>query len=280
MFMTTTYRHDYKPPKTNRYRFLEKNTMEPPCSCPKEDFQKLSTSECPQPEWTGVAPMGKLVAPRLIPTKLDYTSKEEVKLANCQEEQPNRFLKSLKECYPDLYERLLALPQEDLRKNIHSNRLMSTYQIDFCKLREFDEGLYKTAVDKDDKNKHLLTLTSGCETFRNRIASEVKKQRDISNLECVRAYRPKKFNFSDSAKFNSVAETSHWSAPNLGKTYTFSEYMDGVSKTGCVILQNDIHVHDKCTKESCNHQLKKCKFNELLKGTHNKKNQPEKKLTC
>lgn len=279
MFMTTTYRHDYKPPKTNRYRFKEENKMDPACLCPIVEVPKDVAAGCPQPEWTGVAPMGKLVEPRLIPTKLDYSSHEEVKLANCQDDQPNRFLKTMKECYPDLYDRLLALPQEDLRKTVKGNRLLSTYQIDFCKLKEFDEGLYKTAVDKDDQNKHLLTLTSGCESFRNKIASEVKKQRDISNLECVRAYRPKKFSFTDSANFNTEPETSHWSAPSFGKTYTFSEYMDGVSKTGCVILQNKIHDHSKCNKDACNHIFKKCQFKQLLKGSHEKK-PVENKLIC
>uniref|UniRef100_A0A1A9UH51 Uncharacterized protein n=1 Tax=Glossina austeni TaxID=7395 RepID=A0A1A9UH51_GLOAU len=272
--LVTTYQHDYIPPYTKRYEFLRAKlaakSAEPEkevCECVEEtkvDIPKAVEKQCAM-EWTGVAPMGRLVDPRILPTKLSPEQLDAMAgeaQTDCLKEQPNRFLKILRTAYPDLYERLKQMPKDELNRRLERERMYTTYQIDFCDMNEYPEGIYKSLKDEDETKKlnasKLLQRQGPCAEFRTNVMQELVKEGEAGALNqdpCEKAYKPFKISFADSARFISSGNNSHWRSNIFAKRADFSEYMDTINKIGCVIMRNNIHNHQKCSNKHCRHQL-------------------------
>lgn len=56
------------------------------------------------------------------------------------------FLKKLHEKYPFIYECLRTSPPDDLLARINRDRLATTYQIDYCKQREYPSAPYDALI--------------------------------------------------------------------------------------------------------------------------------------
>lgn len=278
--LVTTYQHDYIPPYTRRYDFVQKplpgaskkDRPEEECQCIEEsrvEPPKAVLDKCPDVEWTGIAPMGRLVEPRIIPTKFSNDQMDAMArdpYGDCFKNQPNRFLQILRTAYPDLYERLKQMPKDELNRRMDNQRLITTYQIDYCNVNEFPEGVYESLKPDDETSKlnanKLLHQQGPCAEFRANVMQELDKENaDSFNLSadsCDKAYKPFKITFADSSRFISSGGYSHWrtSGNAFAKRANFSEYMDTISKNGCVVMKNNIHDHRNCANgKHCMHKI-------------------------
>lgn len=273
--MLSTYQHDYVPPNAKRYEFLTRpGGQEGPkiieCECIDEDKIKIpvAAKDCGGVEWTGIAPMGKLVDPRIIPTQLTQDQVDNMAFSaetDCHKLQPNRFLKILRTVYPDLYERLKVMPKEELSRRLEKNRMFTTYQIDYCSMNEYPDGIYESLKTEDDSKQYsnkMMTERGPCSEFRSNVMNELEREAsasvEVSRDECEKTYKPFKTTFSDSSQFIESGSNSHWSAAptTYRKMPTFTEYMDSISRNGCVIMRNKLHDHSKCLAKYCKHELK------------------------
>lgn len=268
----TTYQHDFIPPITKRYDFVKaqksKNNEKEECQCIEES--RVNTSKNVEKqctiEWTGIAPMDRLIDPRIIPTK--FSSQQIDAMAqegpvDCYKEQPNRFLKNLRTAYPDLYERLKQMPKDELNRRLEKDRMFTTYQIDFCNINEYPEGIYESLKVEDETSKlnasKLLQRQGPCAEFRANVMQELSKEtvndKVTTQDPCEKAYKPFKISFVDSSRFINSGNNSHWRSNVFTKRANFTEYMDTINKMGCVITKNKIHDHQKCNEKHCRHQL-------------------------
>lgn len=273
--LVTTYQHDYVAPYTKRYAFIQgqKYIGEMPkveCQCIEETkigIPENVQKQCPAVEWTGVAPMGRLIDARIIPTKFSDEQLEaitdETLRSDCFKEQPNRFLKILRTNYPDLYERLKQMPKDEMNRRLDRDRMFTTYQLDFCNINEYPEGIYESIKTEDETSKlnasKLLQSQEPCADLRTNAIEELAKE--VSNNRagmldpCEKSYKPFKISFADSSRFINSGNSSHWRSNVFTKKAKFSEYMDTINKIGCIVMKNNIHDHQKCTKNHCRHQL-------------------------
>ncbi|KAM7353214.1 uncharacterized protein ACRADG_005395 [Cochliomyia hominivorax] len=272
--LMTTYQYDFIPPNTKRYDFIndqipsvKKNEDE--CQCVEEnkiDIPQIKQKQCDSVEWTGVAPMGRLIDPRIIPTRLYNQQLKDMNhefQTDCFIQEPNRFLKILRTAYPDLYERLKQIPKDELNRRIERDRIYTTYQIDFCNTKEYPEGIYASLQEKDDASKlnasKILQTQKSCAELRANVlemlAKEGTSDKQKNHDSCDKAYKPFKITFADSSRFINSGNNSHWRSNVSAKKTKFSEYMDTINKIGCVIMKNNIHDHQKCTGKHCRHQL-------------------------
>ncbi|XP_068140280.1 uncharacterized protein [Drosophila tropicalis] len=275
--LLSTYQHDYVPPNAKRYEFLTnaKGSEGPKvieCECIAEEKIKPpaeAAKNCTGVEWTGIAPMGKLVDPRLIPTALSQDQVDKMATSietDCFKLQPNRFLKILRTVYPDLYERLKVMPKEELGRRLEKNRMFTTYQIDYCARNEYPQGIYESLKTEDESSKlnadKLLSNKGPCSEFRNNVMNELERETsegyEASRDEGEKIYKPFKTAFADSSRFVASGNNSHWntSPTTYKKLPNFSEYMDSISRNGCIIMRNKLHDHSKCLQNYCRHELK------------------------
>lgn len=279
--MISTYQHDYVPPNTKRYDFMTQNKHQDgrggpkivECECVEGDKIRPpadATAACATGvEWTGIAPMGRLIDPRLIPAQLSQDQADNMALApesDCFKLQPNRFLKILRNIYPDLYERLKLMPKDELGRRLDTNRMFTTYQIDYCELNEYPEGIYESMklTDKASKMKSdkLMTHKEPCSEFRADVMRQMERENstsyDVQADECQQAYKPFKTTFSDSSQFVNSGSNSHWKTGTnaFRKDPNFTEYMDSISRNGCIIMRNKLHDHSKCLANHCKHELR------------------------
>ncbi|XP_064556898.1 uncharacterized protein LOC135441286 [Drosophila montana] len=278
--MLSTYQHDYVPPNTKRYEFMSHlktndgfggpKVVE--CECVEEDKVKPpadAVKNCSGVEWTGIAPMGRLVDPRLIPTELAQDQVEKMAFApesDCLKLQPNRFLKILRNIYPDLYERLKLMPKEELGRRLETNRMYTTYQIDYCDVNEYPEGIYESMKPTDEASKmksdKLMAHKAPCSEFRSDVMKQLERENttgyEVKADECEQAYKPFKTSFSDSSQFVNSGNNSHWktAGSTFRKVPNFTEYMDSISRNGCIIMRNKLHDHSKCLANHCRHEIR------------------------
>lgn len=271
--LVSTYQHDYIPPNTKRYDFItrpeQRKKEEEVCQCIQPanvEIPKAALEQCSGVEWTGIAPMGKLIDPRIIPTKFSPDQIQGIEQGNiedCFQMQPNRFLKILRTAYPDLYERLKEMPKDELSRRLDRQRLFTTYQIDFCGVNEYPEGIYESLKENDPHNTidtKLLQKQGPCESFRTNVMQAMQRAKMDGYAEgkdpCEKAYKPFKIAFGDSNRFINSGNNSHWKCTSFNKKANFSEYMDTINKSGCIIMKNNLHDHSRCNKgKHCKHQI-------------------------
>ncbi|XP_050299767.1 uncharacterized protein LOC126738454 isoform X3 [Anthonomus grandis grandis] len=154
----TTYRKDYLWPyvKTLGLRPHPEHLFQPqyrdahrpdliPCECHNigdhnvhQNHQRnlLGPQAYEEEAWSRLGPMGPLLDPKIYPAKVSSAPQTQVGRFN----QPNVFLAKIQEKYPFIYECLRTAPPDDLLARINRDRLRSTYQVDFCKMKEIPWG--------------------------------------------------------------------------------------------------------------------------------------------
>lgn len=168
----STYRHDYTAPKNARYSFLKKvqinaDPCKEICPCveekPRVDLSKLG-EKCETTNWTGTAPAEKMDVPHMAAEP--PLMAREASTDPCFHDQPNRFLKTISNTYPDLYERLKNMPHDELRRSIENSRFRTTYQVDYCHLDEHAPRFYEDSKErKDEAQYRMAKLNDPCEMF-------------------------------------------------------------------------------------------------------------------
>lgn len=240
----TTYKHDYIDPRT-----LKANLNDDKSNKRSKDEPQIAVltiaEECAIPaksmksEWTGIAPMGALICPRIIP---DCAAEGHPSTSGCTE-RPNKFLSNVQNNNPGLYERLKSINQDDLQMQVKANSLKTTYQIDYGHLNEFNTG----PLDEEERVKGIfLTPTDQCGTgsmLNDNVAGTGQRRKCPGNLKrtniCIKHCEPK----------------GHWQI--TAKTRFESEYSGTTSRMGGIILKHNIHDHGKCRSQSiCKHPMK------------------------
>lgn len=164
--MQTTYQHDFIPPNSlmaiKDINFTNNNKTEMSskdkhlCCKPllsqtkptlntntnEKELLKIAESCKNTNEWTGIAPMGILITPRIIPENTIDNANTKKDVNSCFEEQPNKFLQQLSNKYPNLYEKLKNKNPDDIQNQLYTNCFKSTYQIDYGNEPEYAKGLY------------------------------------------------------------------------------------------------------------------------------------------
>ncbi|XP_019870477.1 uncharacterized protein LOC109599000 isoform X3 [Aethina tumida] len=156
----TTYRKDFlwpyvrtfgiRPEPTNLFQVQYRDPNQV-CAChclekpksPSEQHQLVGPLAVHEESWSRQGPMGPLLNPKMYPAKV--AEKPETSPA-ANYNQPNVFLHKLQEKYPFVYECLRQAPPSDMLARINRDRLRTTYQVDFCKMREHVSGGNKKAM--------------------------------------------------------------------------------------------------------------------------------------
>lgn len=250
--MLTTYTHDYLPPNIERYNFTKLSTLGP-----KSGFKTKNEStqlpviaaSCGENEWTGIAPMGILIKPRLIPDE----PKDTRKINSCFSDKPNKFLESLCIKYPELYERIMSTPKDDLYRQIDSDRFRSTYQVDYDHISEFPHGVYDGLTTKNNQEIEDFNSKDPCAIYRGN--PKIVKQIDPVD-PCLGLYRPVRVETITKIPKN-YTSSSHWTdGATKMKGPNVSEYTDGISKIGGIIQKENLNDHSKCKSgKSCIHEF-------------------------
>lgn len=248
--ITTTYKYDYVDPKLMRTGKLTKNEK---CECcesekgkePQIDLVKLAEdaekSDGIKSEWTGIAPMGILINPRIIPETVYDDEKEN----ECFESRPNKYLNNLPNADPDLYENLRNMNKDDLQKRVNTLQLKSTYQIDYGTIAEYSGGAY-TPDDMQFK-------TSQSELYPDPCTEDILDKTIYQTgglIKCELNYQGKPGLCL--AHCPVAPKLGHWNVTNLKRS---TEYQDNISRIGGIIIKQNIHSHKKCMLNNCNHPM-------------------------
>ncbi|CAH1105617.1 unnamed protein product [Psylliodes chrysocephalus] len=179
-------------------------------------------------QWSRLGPMGPLLEPKMFGAKTGSAPETEISKYN----QPNVFMRKLKEKYPFIYECLKNAPPDDLISRINKERLSTTYQVDYCKKREYPTGPYDE-----------LLAAAGVEGLPP-CPEPVKIPGDICKPR-GKVSAKKDSSFTTNLKF----ENKKSKEPPLGscKGGVFSvtpkntEYQDTHSRLGNLIIRDGIH---------------------------------------
>lgn len=175
----TTYKHDYVPPNSllpkpniNLPRKTELSNTVPKCTpltvneklkpkhIDEKNTEKIAETCKKHSEWTGIAPMGILITPRIIPE--DNVNETPKMINSCYDDQPNKFLQQLPIKYPTLYEQLKNTNPDDIQRQANVNCLKSTYQIDYGHVPEYAKGFYPKQTSTGEKIKNVSGFTDPC----------------------------------------------------------------------------------------------------------------------
>lgn len=259
MSLITTYRHDYIDPRQMVLNYNLKsenqNVIENDCECkPDKDgvcaaLAKMLNEKCGaetategKSEWTGIAPMGLLIKARVIPKK-DGDFEED--LDQCFVDKPNRYLQNLPNSNPTLYEDLRKMNKDDLAKVLNTDRLKTTYQVDYCGEKEFSSGAYGESEMTEDM------IRSG---LQNGGPSDPCTEQNL--FKDHRAPPKRKFEQVYRAKVcckHCPAVRGHWETEDKLKT---SEYNAGFGEIGGLIMNQRLNDHTDCNPNFCKHRMK------------------------
>lgn len=241
----TTYKHDYIDPRTVKANFNDDKSKK--CINEQPQIAVLAIAEecgipakSMQSEWTGIAPMGALIYPRIIP---DSEAEGHPSTSGCTD-RPNKFLANVQNNNPGLYERLKSMNQDDLQMRVKANSLKTTYQVDYGHLTEFNTGPIQ---EEEERVKAIfLTPTDQCGT-----GSVLNDNAAGSRGQCKRPGNAKRTNIC----IKHCEPAGHWQI--VAKTRFESEYSATTSRMGGIILKHNIHEHKKCkSQKTCKHPMK------------------------
>lgn len=268
--LITTYRHDYLDPRemalsvtmaarsaahtTSGAQSKDAQTCDcsPPDQLPELNAKAGATDATRgQSEWTGIAPMGILIKPRIIsgadgdqPNDTDADSSAG---RTCFVEKPNQYLANLENNSPSLYDDLRKMNKDDLQQIINTDRLRSTYQADYGGMAEYPSGTYDRHNANDDR-------TDMIRTFKAELADPcsedaVFKDHRTRIKRC--GYRPPRR--PDVCAKHCPVVQGHWQAEK--KQLPCSEYAAVHSHIGQVILRKNLNDHCKCKPSYCKHAI-------------------------
>ncbi|XP_068623220.1 uncharacterized protein [Battus philenor] len=204
------------------YQACMQNTRPADCRCPQ-----YSGGEMPQLPpgkeggWSRNEIMGPLLDPKLYPAKVAASPETPTSRYN----QPNAFLDKLQSKYPMLYSILQNEASPELKQRIDRDRNKTTYQVDYCETgpgAKFD-NLQRAA---DDSGQGPCSQPMRLPGDPCRVAPK------------MRMTTPKTISKQATGGADPRAKCETTSAvPPLGKT----EYQDGVSKLGGIIMRDKLH---------------------------------------
>lgn len=258
--LISTYRHDYPNPQELKGHIddgqQQQGRRNEPCECcdgkqPKQPNVLEQAADCcigpteKMAEWTGIAPMGILIDPRIIPGgENDDDDEENDTIDACQHDKPNRFLNSINRTDPALFDRIKSLNNDDLLRKIDANRLRSTYQVDYGGIAEFYGGVYQEETEAE-----LAALKENfggggpqdpCgydsiikDTAKRPVDAVLAKKKKVCCPHCI---------IKKSA--------GHW---QVSSKVNETEYMGTISRIGRLAMKFKINDHNKCNKNKCQH---------------------------
>lgn len=263
MALITTYRHDYIDPRQMLLNYRAKSQPQQSkneCNCQPEDDESTALAaalneKCGanpetegQSEWTGIAPMGLLIKARVIP-RGDET--DDGNFDQCFVEKPNRYLQNIPNSNPALYDKLRAMNKDDLAKTLNTDRLKSTYQIDYGGVTEYNTGAYGDNEMTEDLIRSGLQSSGPSDPcteeslFKDHRAPQKKCFRPVYRAKVCCPHCP--------------AVRGHWQSENRLKT---SEYSATVGETGGLIMKERLNDHSKCGANKCKHTIMYSMFKE------------------
>lgn len=260
--LTTTYRHDYTKPSTDKLGFQQKIRTGPMAGlgdkcCRECEAKKKSTSGggCKGGEWTRIGPMGPLIKPRIIPE--EPTERE---VNRCFKDKPNKFLGKLCLKYPELYEKLKGFPQDEIFRKVEIDRLNTTYQIDFCHQREYPGGSYDNVTSENrHANGEGTELKGACEFYKKIRGNKCRKggfgPGSPDEDPCQGLYRPYKTKGMAGIP-KDFLQSGHWPPKPFQNQPRITEYKDTISRIGRAVMKFNIHDHRNCkTEANCQHRM-------------------------
>ncbi|XP_031353096.1 uncharacterized protein LOC116178006 isoform X2 [Photinus pyralis] len=239
----TTYRKDYlwpyvrilgnKPAPDRLYEPQVRDPNQPLCPChclaSPADRNPSGPNALNEQSWSRQGPMGPLLDPKLYPARVGRSPEVDTQRFN----QPNVFLKKLQEKYPYIYEVLRTAPPDDLISRINKDRLRTTYQVDFCKMQEYPSAPYDQ-----------LLRSAGMEGL-----APCPEPIKLPGDPCRPSQKPIAFRPATISKIKGGAEGGGEGKPCggglTGITPGLTEYQDGVSKVGGVIIREKLHYPKK-----------------------------------
>lgn len=255
MALITTYRHDYIDPRQMHLDYnLKSGSVETSneCNCQPENGESAdlaaklnencgATAENEgKGEWTGIAPMGLLIKARVIPRGDDN---DDENIDQCFVEKPNRYLQNLPNSNPTLFENLRTMNKDDLAKTLNTDRLRSTYQVDYGGMAEYNTGTYgdnEMSEDMIRSGLHSTEANDPCteeSLFKDHRAQQKKCLRPVYRAKVCCKHCP--------------AVHGHWQAEKLQT----SEYFASVGATGGLIMKEKLNNHSKCNPRNCKHKI-------------------------
>ncbi|XP_024944653.1 uncharacterized protein LOC107271670 [Cephus cinctus] len=202
------------------------------CAIPGKAGKNLLDSQAGDShEWSRLGPMGSLVDPKLY--SVDQGKGIE-KL-----EDSIIYLQKLQENYPYLYEVIEGSSRSEKRRRIERDRLLTTYQVDYCGAGEVPFGVseFPNALQTEvTPGQKVGTADSGSRKKIRRNSNEVKSS------------KPRR-------KADVAAD-----GPETGIPPWRSEYQDVIGKTGLAIMRYKLHQHGASSvgKSRGAKRLKRC----------------------
>ncbi|XP_023943814.1 uncharacterized protein LOC112049972 [Bicyclus anynana] len=193
------------------------------CRCPQysgEEMPQLPPGK--EGGWSRNELMGQMLDPKLYPVRVGAAPE----VPTSRYDQPNAFLDKLQSKYPMLYSILQNEASPELKQRIDRDRNKTTYQVDFgesgsgAKFQDLQRAADESGVGPCAQPMRLPG--DPCRVGpkpRMTTAKTISKQGATAGQDS----RPK-------------CETTS-ATPPLGK----SEYQDGVSKLGAIIMRDKIH---------------------------------------
>ncbi|KAJ8965693.1 hypothetical protein NQ317_009895 [Molorchus minor] len=242
----TTYRKDYlwpyvktlgtRPEPERLYQPQFRDDKVCPCHCvpntlpTSEQTTMLGPAAAGEEAWSRLGPMGPLLDPKMYPAKVSSAPESKVSRYN----QPNAFLKKLQEKYPFLYECLRTAPPDDLIARVNKDRLLSTYQVDFCKKQEIPSESYDSLV----RAAGLEGLPPCPEPAR--LPGDVVRPGEKSRIS-QRVGGGKACGGIPKPEENKQCVGSCKAGPLASMTPGATEYQDTVSRLGTLITREGLH---------------------------------------
>lgn len=230
-FNQSVYKHDYKSPSTFIFAGLEKKFESGgSCFCIRK---AVDDQPCHLPPY--------------ISGKLQLTiPKEESQMVSkfdCEYPIHGQDFKVLSSCHPEIFKEVQNFSPEELKLFLTKHRMSSVYKNDYC--RNKTRFIIKSETKRPDPDFDTAAI-----------------RKELMKIIHSRKVKPKRFDLSDCAEFANAGRPFKEKSKVVGCENHRTEYMDGISKLGCIITKNNIHSHVRCFPKLCNHDMnaKKCRF--------------------
>lgn len=140
LLINTTYRHDYVDFKKAQHSYACSLGPVPPQLDLLNSRAGATAAGRGHSEWTGIAPACGTFRTRIIPNATDavLVAQTRSKTAECERQKTNRFLLNVYDTNPELWAVLVRQSQAH-----NTNRMFSTYQVNYGGMVEWPTGVYE-----------------------------------------------------------------------------------------------------------------------------------------
>ncbi|XP_041969090.1 uncharacterized protein LOC121725954 isoform X2 [Aricia agestis] len=210
----------------DRHSFQNRVSRPSGCMCPLYGGvggtpQELATGA--ESGWSRNEIMGPLLDPKIFPLKVGASPETPSSRYN----QPNAFLDKLQKKYPMLYDILQTEPTSELKQRVNRDRNKTSYMIDYCETGPAAQfAALQRAADVSGTGPCSQPMRLPGDPCKVRPAPKRVTPKTISKQGAS----------NQAMETRSKIETTTV-IPPLGKT----EYQDGVSKLGGIIMRDKLH---------------------------------------